>query len=153
MTFSSTFLFFFSFIFISWRLITLQHCSGFCHTLNMQQVPDRMLDAKGEKEFDIKGTGLQQDREIRYITNEQYRAMGAVSNIMIWILQDPPVPASVHQLIQVSSPHICQFWLLSVNFDWSHFLPTHHWLILKHYLFYQSIYLSSTETIYILIYW
>ena len=26
-------IFFFSFIFISWRLITLQHCSGFCHTL------------------------------------------------------------------------------------------------------------------------
>ena len=27
------FFFFFSFIFISWRLITLQNCSGFCHTL------------------------------------------------------------------------------------------------------------------------
>ena len=27
-----TFFFFFSFIFISWRLITLQYCSGFCHT-------------------------------------------------------------------------------------------------------------------------
>ena len=27
------FLIFFSFIFISWRLITLQYCSGFCHTL------------------------------------------------------------------------------------------------------------------------
>ena len=26
-------LFYFSFIFISWRLITLQNCSGFCHTL------------------------------------------------------------------------------------------------------------------------
>ena len=25
--------FFFSFIFISWTLITLQYCSGFCHTL------------------------------------------------------------------------------------------------------------------------
>ena len=25
--------FFFSFIFISWRLLTLQYCSGFCHTL------------------------------------------------------------------------------------------------------------------------
>ena len=25
--------FFFSFIFISWRLIILQYCSGFCHTL------------------------------------------------------------------------------------------------------------------------
>ena len=25
--------FFFSLIFISWRLITLQYCSGFCHTL------------------------------------------------------------------------------------------------------------------------
>ena len=25
--------FFFSFIFISWRLISLQYCSGFCHTL------------------------------------------------------------------------------------------------------------------------
>ena len=25
--------FFFSFIFTSWRLITLQYCSGFCHTL------------------------------------------------------------------------------------------------------------------------
>ena len=24
---------FFSYIFISWRLITLQYCSGFCHTL------------------------------------------------------------------------------------------------------------------------
>ena len=30
---SLLFLTFFSFIFISWRLITLQHCSGFCHTL------------------------------------------------------------------------------------------------------------------------
>ena len=29
----SFFFFFFSFIFISWRLITLQYCSGFCHTL------------------------------------------------------------------------------------------------------------------------
>ena len=27
------FFFFFSFIFISWGLITLQHCNGFCHTL------------------------------------------------------------------------------------------------------------------------
>ena len=27
------FSFFFTFIFISWRLITLQYCSGFCHTL------------------------------------------------------------------------------------------------------------------------
>ena len=27
------FCFLFSFIFISWRLITLQYCSGFCHTL------------------------------------------------------------------------------------------------------------------------
>ena len=27
------FLFFFPLIFISWRLITLQYCSGFCHTL------------------------------------------------------------------------------------------------------------------------
>ena len=27
------FIFFFPFIFISWRLITLQYCSGFCHTL------------------------------------------------------------------------------------------------------------------------
>ena len=26
-------LFLFSFIFISWKLITLQYCSGFCHTL------------------------------------------------------------------------------------------------------------------------
>ena len=26
------FIFFFPFIFISWRLITLQYCSGFCHT-------------------------------------------------------------------------------------------------------------------------
>ena len=25
--------YFFSFIFISWRLITSQYCSGFCHTL------------------------------------------------------------------------------------------------------------------------
>ena len=30
---SPSLFFFFSFIFISWRLITLQYCSGFCHTL------------------------------------------------------------------------------------------------------------------------
>ena len=30
---SFLFLFFFSFIFISWRLITLKYCCGFCHTL------------------------------------------------------------------------------------------------------------------------
>ena len=29
----SIYFFFFSFIFISWRQITLQYCSGFCHTL------------------------------------------------------------------------------------------------------------------------
>ena len=29
----STYCAFFPFIFISWRLITLQYCSGFCHTL------------------------------------------------------------------------------------------------------------------------
>ena len=27
------FFYFFLFIFISWRLITLQYCTGFCHTL------------------------------------------------------------------------------------------------------------------------
>ena len=31
--FVSLFFFFFSFILIIWRLITLQYCSGFCHTL------------------------------------------------------------------------------------------------------------------------
>ena len=31
--FSAFFFFPFPFIFISWRLITLQYCSGFCHTL------------------------------------------------------------------------------------------------------------------------
>ena len=31
--FSCFFFFFFPFIFISWRLITLQYCNGFCHTL------------------------------------------------------------------------------------------------------------------------
>ena len=31
--FFSVQIFFFLFIFISWRLITLQYCSGFCHTL------------------------------------------------------------------------------------------------------------------------
>ena len=30
---TSIFTFFFPFIFISWKLITLQYCSGFCHTL------------------------------------------------------------------------------------------------------------------------
>ena len=30
---STEFFFFFPFIFIGWRLITLQYCSGFCHTL------------------------------------------------------------------------------------------------------------------------
>ena len=31
--FLTCFFFFFPFIFISWRLIALQYCSGFCHTL------------------------------------------------------------------------------------------------------------------------
>ena len=32
--------FFFSLIFISWRQITLQYCSGFCHTLTWISPPD-----------------------------------------------------------------------------------------------------------------
>ena len=32
-SFLFSFFFFFKFIFISWRLITVQYCSGFCHTL------------------------------------------------------------------------------------------------------------------------
>ena len=31
--FNFYFLLFFPFIFISWKLITFQYCSGFCHTL------------------------------------------------------------------------------------------------------------------------
>ena len=31
--FKIEFYFIFSFIFISWKLITLQYCSGFCHIL------------------------------------------------------------------------------------------------------------------------
>ena len=31
--YSFFYFFIFSFIFISWRLTTLQYCSGFCHTL------------------------------------------------------------------------------------------------------------------------
>ena len=34
--FFSFFFFFLPLIFISWRLITLQYCSGFCHTLNFK---------------------------------------------------------------------------------------------------------------------
>ena len=34
-THSSILFFFFPFTFISWRLITLQYCSGFCHTLTI----------------------------------------------------------------------------------------------------------------------
>ena len=33
LSFIYLFIYLFSFIFISWRLITLQYCSGFCHTL------------------------------------------------------------------------------------------------------------------------
>ena len=33
LTWAGIYLFIFPFIFISWRLITLQYCSGFCHTL------------------------------------------------------------------------------------------------------------------------
>ena len=40
------FFFFFPFIFISWRLITLQHCSGFCHTLTLG-LTDLILQSKG----------------------------------------------------------------------------------------------------------
>ena len=37
------FFLFFSFIFISWRLITLQYCSGFCHTLTVHTIPKAIL--------------------------------------------------------------------------------------------------------------
>ena len=43
---------FFPFIFISWSLITLQYCSGFCHTLQNRKrdtdVQNRLLDSVGE---------------------------------------------------------------------------------------------------------
>ena len=45
------FISFFSFIFISWRLITLQYCSGFCHTLTweihlLKKLQQRYLEKK-----------------------------------------------------------------------------------------------------------
>ena len=42
--------FFFSFIFISWRLITLQYCSGFCKTERDTDVQNRPLESVGEGE-------------------------------------------------------------------------------------------------------
>ena len=36
--------FFFPFIFISWRLITLQYCSGFCHTMVHWEDPEGRVE-------------------------------------------------------------------------------------------------------------
>ena len=38
---SQIYIYIFSFVFISWRLITLQYCSGFCHTLQERTLSPR----------------------------------------------------------------------------------------------------------------
>ena len=45
---SSRFFFFLSFISTSWRLITLQYCSGFCHTLTVGFIISNFVCKKTE---------------------------------------------------------------------------------------------------------
>ena len=49
---------YFSFIFISWRLITLQYCSGFCHTLARISPGFTLVDVSNNSHTDYNEPGI-----------------------------------------------------------------------------------------------
>ena len=52
--YGSSFFFFFPFIFISWRLITLQYCSGFCHTLTALRLGENNSKPSNRQRINLK---------------------------------------------------------------------------------------------------
>ena len=107
------FFFFFSFIFISWRLITLQYCSGFCHTLTWIShgftcVPHPDLPSPSHP------SGSSQCTSPEHLSHASNLGWWSVSPLMIYLFQRYSLrtshPRFLPQSPKVCSIHLCLFF-------------------------------------------
>ena len=116
----SLYSFFFSFIFISWRLITLQYCSGFCHTLTWLSHgftcvphPDPALPLPSPPH----PSGSSQCTSPEHLSHASNLVWWSVSHLIIYLFQcyslSSSHPCLLPQSPKVCSIHLCLFFCLA----------------------------------------
>ena len=108
------FIYLFSLIFISWRLITLQYCSGFCHTLTWIShgftcVPHPHLPLDPIDPF-----GSSQCTRPEHLSHVSSLGWWSVSPLIVYLFQcyslRSPHPRLLSQSPEVCSVHLCLFF-------------------------------------------
>ena len=109
------FLFFFPFIFIRWRLITLQYCSGFCHTLTWIShgftcVPYLNLPPPSPSH----PSGSSQCTSPEHLPHASNLGWWSVSPLIVYLFQCYSLrtshPRLFPQSLKVCSVHLCLFF-------------------------------------------
>ena len=104
--------FFFPFIFVSWRLITLQYCSGFCHTLTwishgITCVPHPDLPS----DLPLHPiSGSSQCTSPEHLSHASNLGRWSVSPLIIYIFQCCSLETS-HPRLLSQSPKVCSVYL------------------------------------------
>ena len=93
--------FFFSFIFISWRLITLQYCSGFCHTLTW--ISHRFTCVPHP-------SGSSQCTSPEHLSHASNLGWWSVSPLIVYLFQCYSLRTS-HPCLLPQSPKVCSVYL------------------------------------------
>ena len=104
---------FFPFIFISWRLITLQYCSGFCHTVTWISHgftcvphPDSPLPPPSLPD----PSGSSQGASPKHLSHASSLGWWAVSPLIIYMFQCCSLETS-HPRLLPQSPKVCSVYL------------------------------------------
>ena len=109
----NSFTFFFPFIFISWRLITLQYCSGFCHTVTWISHgftciphPDPPLPPPSLPD----PSGSSQCTSPEHLSHASSLGWWAVSPLIIYMFRCCSLETS-HPRLLPQSPKVCSIYL------------------------------------------
>ena len=106
---------FFPFIFISWRIITLQYCSGFCHTLTwisrgFTYVPHPALPPLPSPSHPSESSQFTSPEQLSHASNLGW---SSVSRLIVYLFQCYSLrtfhPRLLPQSSKVCSVHLCLF--------------------------------------------
>ena len=109
------FFFFFSFIFISWGLITLQYCSGFCHTLTwISHVFTCAPHPDSPSPLSSHPSGSSQSTSPEHLSHASNLGWWSVSPLIVYLFQCYSLRISHPRLLpqspKVYSVHLCLFF-------------------------------------------
>ena len=117
-----SFLFFFQLFFISWRLITLQYCSGFCHTLTwishgLHEFPILILLLPPSLSHP---PGSSQCSSPEHLSHASNLGWWSLSPLIVYLFQCYSLRISHPHLLpqspKVCSVHLCLFFCFSYRF-------------------------------------